>query len=126
MELLLILLDVLIYNLTSCNSYFFLISIYLCLYYKKYKLLSFICLIVLALTMDYNFIFIIFSYILIYFLINRKSSVSLSKYLIINITGLIIMLGYINKTNILYDFIFNLIFIIISYKYIKIYIKLFG
>lgn len=132
MILFLILLDILVYNYTSYKSFFFLISLNLI------KPNDYLKVILIGFFLDFillNQSFINTICLLLLFVLNKKifplKSKSFWNYLLSNLLNyltFILILSIYNKSFNLYSFIIsliiNVIFIIISYNYLKRRIKL--
>lgn len=125
-------LDVLIYNYTSYNSFFFLLSL-LTIDDKEY-----IKVIILGLLLDliiFNLPYINTTILLLLFIINKKiikikdRSLKTFLYLIlfdyfVYIFFLIMLNRNLNFTNFIISIIINIIFYVLSYNNLKKYIKL--
>ncbi len=126
-----LLLDILIYNFTSYNSYFFLI--YICLYNKN----EYIKVIFIGLLLDFillNTQFINTLILLLVFIINKrffkfKKKTLLSYLLVTNFNfvlyNLLLAIIYdFNLTSFSNSFLINTLFVLLSYNLVKKHIKL--
>ena len=132
MSIILLVLDILIYNFTSYNSFFFLISL------NFFTNKDYLKVILLGLTIDLillNTPFINTIILFLLFLINKKfiklHNRSLIDYLYINLLNLgiynlilIIINQNLNLMNFLISLIINILFYLLSYNLVKRYIKL--
>lgn len=118
----LILLDIVIYNLTIYKSYLFLISIYYSILNKNIIKLLIITFVIYLLCNNNDIIYLLLSIILVnYFLIKQNS---FTRYLLINSINLLIAFIFFKNKD-LSMYILNIIIIILLYKKKKIIIHLF-